>query len=284
MSRKVPTPEHGTPARYLGTRTGSRPPCGCRKCVDAHTRACSLRAVARAAGNPPRVPTRPVTEHVHKLLTAGMSCAQIAIAADVSRSSVCNAANSKNPTFNRAVANKILTVRPRIVRDTDRLPIVGTRRRLQALYAIGHGALSVSQVTGMSPYTIQKIVNESHATITASTYKKVRAAYRQLVAIPGVSARAKASARTGGWPAPAAWGDDIDNPAATPDIDGVERELSRDELAALRRTEIEHLEQFNLSEHEIADRLGMAYTSVRNIVLEIRSGTRRVRPREGAAA
>lgn len=284
MTRTVPMPEHGTPARYLGTRTGSRPPCGCRKCIDAHSRACRTRELAHLQGTPPRVPTGPITQHVHALTRRGLSCAQIAIAAGVSKSSVANAKNARNPTFNRTVADKILAVRPRIVRDTDRVPATGTRRRIQALYAIGHGSKAISELTSMSPYSIQIIANRPHEIVTAGTYKAIRKAYRALAVQPGVSARAKASARSNSWAPPAAWGDDIDDPAATPEADTPESGLSRDELAAVRRAEIEHLEQFNLSEHEIADRLGMAYTTVRNIVLELRTGQRRVRPREGAAA
>lgn len=285
MSRRIPQPAHGTPSRYLGTRSGSRPPCGCRECVAAHTRACSERELAHLSGRPPRVPTGPVTDHVNSLLAADMSRTQIAIAAGVSRSSVCNAAIGKNPTSNRTVADKILAVRPRIVRSTDRLPMVGTRRRLQALYTIGHGALAISAASGLSMAQIQNIAYGRARHVTAATYKAVRAAYRQLAVVAGHSAKAKASACRNGWLPPTAWAEDIDNPTAVPDFEATtEAELSRNQLAAIRRAEVEHFDLLGLSSQEIADKLGMAYTTVRNIVLELRSGQRRIRPREGASA
>lgn len=211
-----PVPPHGTPARYQGNRSGTRPPCKCRPCVDAHTKACQRRELAHLNGVPPRVPSGPVTAHIRGLLAAGMSRTQIALAAGVSRSSVAHIALEKNPAVNRTTADKILAVRPRIVRDTDLIPVTGTRRRVQALYAIGHGSVAIVAATGLTHATVQNLLYRTEVT-TAGTYKAVRAAYRQLATKPGNSRRAKASARAGGWPPPAAWDDDIDNPAAVPD-------------------------------------------------------------------
>lgn len=280
-ARRVPMPPHGTPSRYFGTPTGSRPPCSCRLCVDAHSRACRERELATLNGTPPRVPTGPIADHIHALLTAGMSRTQIAIAAGVSRSAVANAAKTKTPMTNRRTARLILAVRPRIVRDTDRLPIVGTRRRIQALYSIGHGAKVISELTGMSPYAIQIIANRQQDVVTAATYKKIRAAYRALAVRPGTSLRAKASARTHGWLPPVAWGEDIDRPDAQPNLDDTSEQLNRNELGALRRAEIEHLAAFNVPEHEIAARLGMATAYVHDIARELRTGQQRDRTNAG---
>lgn len=220
MSR--PTPPHGTPTRYLGTRTGSRPPCRCRPCTDAHTKACAARLLAHLGGRSPRVPAAEVTQHVLGLLDRGMSRCQIAIAAGVSKSSVMNAAAGKNLTFNRTVADKILAVQPRIVRETDRLPTIGTQRRIQALHAIGHGQLAISQATGISCYNLRAIAQGQRGTVTAATYKAVRAAYRQLACRPGASVRARRKAAQLGWQPPTAW-DDIDNPNARPTRSGKTR-------------------------------------------------------------
>lgn len=213
-----PLPPHGTPARYQGNRTGTRPPCKCRPCVAAHSKACQLRVLAHLTGVPPRVPAKPVADHVRSLIAVGMSRAQIAVAAGVSRSSVAHIALEQNPTVNRTTADKILAVRPRIVRDTDRLPAVGTRRRLQALYAMGHGSKAIRSLSGLTNGAVQNLLYERTGDVTAATYKAVRAAYRRLATTPGSSDRAKASARRHGWPPPAAWDDDIDNPAAVPNV------------------------------------------------------------------
>jgi hypothetical protein len=147
-----------------------------------------------------------------------MSHTQIGLAAGVSRSTVLHIARHKHPTCNRESAERILAVRPRIVRNTDRVPAVGTRRRLQALYAMGHGSTVLSARTGLSKAAIQNLLYERAQDTTAATYKAVRATYRSLAVVPGSSNRAKASARAAGWFPPAAWDDDIDSPAAMPDL------------------------------------------------------------------
>jgi len=210
-------PAHGTTARYQGTPSGSRPPCGCKLCVAAHTKACAARELAHLQGILLRVPTGPVSAHVHWLLGAGMSRTQIAIAADVSTATVCNAVKRKTPTLNATTAAKILGVRPRIVRDTDQLPVIGTQRRLRALYAIGHGSGMLSKTSGVSDATIRNIVHGRLGFVTAATYKAVRAAYWQLSGRPGSSRLAVASARRHGWPGVDYWdADEIDNPAFIP--------------------------------------------------------------------
>lgn len=221
MTRGTPQPEHGTPARYRGTRTGSRPPCPCRRCVDAHTKACALRDLARTSGTGNRIPSAPVTRHVKALLAVGMSCTQISIAAGVSVTSVNNAAHGRNPTFNRGVAEKILAVRPCIVRPTDRVPAYGTRRRLQALYCIGHGPAAIAAATGLTLTGIQHIVYRNAPVVTAATYTSVKAAYRQLAGKPGASIKARSSGRRNDWAPAPTWDDDtIDNPDTIPEWTG----------------------------------------------------------------
>ncbi len=69
----------------------------------------------------------------------------------------------------------------------------------------------------------------------------------------------------------AAWDDNIDDPAATPETDQNVVDLdNRRELAALRRAEIEHLASFNIPEHEIANRLGMSRDYVHDLLRDMR--------------
>jgi hypothetical protein len=241
MNRTVPQPEHGTPARYRGTRTGSRPPCRCRPCVDAHTRACAERELAHLNGTPLRIPAEVVTAHVHGLMAVGMSCSQISIAAGVSRTSVNNARHGHNPSFNRDIAKKILAVRPCIVRPTDRVPSHGTRRRFQALYVIGHGPVAITAATGLTTTGVQHIVHGTSGVVTAGTYMSARAAYRQLVATPGSSVKAKVSARRHGWAPPTAWGSNIDDPDGVAEVNSPYRPQSANGRDSMRRAEIAHL-------------------------------------------
>ena len=165
----------------------------------------------------PRVPVGPLADHVGSLLAAGMSCTQIAIAAGVSHDTVANIAREEHPTFQHAIAERVLAVRPRIVRDTDRLPPIGTQRRLQGLYAMGHGSTAISAISSIAPATIQNILYSRYDVVTAATYKAIRAAARELARHPGTSFRAKRSAAAGRWVPLAAW-DNIDDPEAVPDL------------------------------------------------------------------
>ncbi|MFB7936638.1 hypothetical protein, partial [Streptomyces sp. NPDC056049] len=270
-----PLPPHGTTARYQGNRTGTRPPCKCRPCLDAHRRACNERELAHLSGILCRVPIQPIANHIHNLLAVGMSHTQIGLAAGVSRSTVIHIARGKHPTCNRESAERVLAVRPRIVRDTDRVPAVGTRRRLQALYALGHGSAVLSSITGLTKGTIQNLLYERAQDTTAATYKTVRAVYRQLAATPGSSSRARASARAGGWVPPAAWDDDIDSPAARPVVG--DDSASRNGLGEIRREEIAHLASYGMADEIIAARLGLSVSHVRNVLRELRAGERRDR-------
>ncbi|WP_428956151.1 helix-turn-helix domain-containing protein [Streptomyces sp. cg35] len=271
------TPPHGTPARYRGTRNGSRPPCHCRPCVDSHTKACAERLLANSSGRSLRVPAGPVAEHITALLGRGMSRVQISIAAGVSKATVTNIAAGKNEKINRPVAEKILAVQPQIVRATDRVPFIGTQRRIQALYAIGHGPASVSLATGVSAYNLWAIAAGERGAVTAATYRAIRAAYRQLICTPGHSARARKAAARNGWLPPAAWGD-IDNPNCKPDPTVIGVNFL--ERAAIRREEIIHLAWCGHQPEQILDRLNgeVSISTVRQIVQEWRTGVKRQRP------
>lgn len=269
MTRR--TPDHGTPARYLGTRTGNRPKCRCRRCIDAHTRACQLRELAHLNGVPPRVPSGPVQQHVLQLLNAGMSCTQISIAAGVSKSSVINAAQGKNLHFNRAVAEKILAVLPRIVRPTDRLPAHGTRRRLQALYSMGHGPKAIAEATALTDGGIRNILYGSSDVVTAATYRAVRSAYRDLARVAGSSPKARLNARANGWHGPAAWGDDIDNPNAVPEITPAYAAPAGNGRDSMRMAELEHLLSLGESEAAIAKQMGASEVYIHDLATVIRS-------------
>lgn len=256
-----PLPPHGTPARYRGTRTGSRPPCRCRPCTDAHTRACAARELANLSGRPLRVPAGPVTAHVQFLVGRGMSCTQISIAAGVARATVANAAAGRNLAFNRTIADKIMTVQPRIVRDTDRVPFTGTQRRIQALHVIGHGPLSIATATGLSTYNVRVIAHGGRGAITAATYRAVRAAYRELICTPGPSPRARKKAIRLGWLPPIAW-DDIDDPNCKPEGARKTKAKADSRRVVADVSRVAELTAAGRSAQQIADELGCHSRSV----------------------
>lgn len=293
MNVRQPIPadafDHGDVRRY---RRG----CTCRACVTAATAEHAKWAYLRQTGRGGHVPADKAIAHIWKLRAAGMTDAEIRTAAELAPPHLYQILRTQAPLLH-STATRILQVpvperADGPTRNGAGVPGLGTRRRLQALTADGWPAKVLDRHcdTG-SGYTAYLLRGDANGTIRMSTADTVHAVYDELAGqhpedhgVPASLAKqARERAAAKGWAGSGYWDDDeFDNPNYTPAT--TDRELKRDELAAFRRAEIEHLEQFNLSEHEIADRLGMAYTTVRNIVLEIRSGQRRVRPREGAAA
>lgn len=265
-----PIPPHGTPARYQGNRTGTRPPCHCRACTTAHNRAGQLRALARLEGRPPRVPSEPVRDHVMSLLDAGMSCTQIGIAAGVSRTAVTKIVKRATPKVNRTTAEKILRVKPCTVRSSDLVPALGTRRRLQALYAIGHGTLAIEAASGLTATSMRRIIHGRSERVTAATHEAIKRAYRLLIATPGECANVRTRARKAGWSGPVAWGGDIDNPAARPEATTPYQPLpsGRD---SNRMEEIEHLLDLGESEASIAKQMGSSEAYIHDLVVVLRN-------------
>lgn len=96
-----------------------------------------------------------------------------------------------------------------------RVDSTGTRRRIQALVAIGWNLEVLAQKLGtaraaVGDYMCIKPVN-------ASTARRVAAVYNQLSMTPGPSRRAQVRARNKGWVPPFGWDDaQIDDPNARP--------------------------------------------------------------------
>jgi hypothetical protein len=184
-----------------------------------------------------------------------------------------------------ALAEAVLAVEPTLdnLAPSTLINPAGTRRRIHALVAVGWPLQHLADQMGMTPSNFGAMIRRDNVLVRRAL--AVRALYDQLwradPAQHGATAagitRARKAAVANGWPPPAAWDDDtIDDPAATPHTSSVQQ-LNRDELAAVRREEIQHLTSFGISEEEIAQRLGMGLTTVRDIVLELRIGQRRER-------
>lgn len=211
-----PLPPHGSEARYQGA-TG-RPGCRCTTCVTGWTRAGQRRLLARLAGRPPKVATDEVTAHLQKLLAANMSISAIARAADVSRDTVREHARSLHPFIRRGHAARILAVRPEHADLNCRVPSLGSRRRIQALYAAGHGAYIIAKHTDdLTPRAIDYILRGSRATVTIATRNAITNAYRALSGQDASNPRTKSRAQREGWPGPDYWDEDeFENPDFEP--------------------------------------------------------------------
>jgi len=114
----------------------------------------------------------------------------------------------------------------------------GTRRRLQALVAIGWPTAALAARLGIPPTEVSRLCHHAHR-VHPHTATRVIRLYTQLSMHPGPSGRARRRGEVTGWAPPLAWEDNtLDDPAATPAGQHCERPRPRphdiDEVAVLR--------------------------------------------------
>lgn len=212
-----PIPRHGSEGRYKGTT--SRPGCRCDTCQRGFRLAQLRRDLVRLKGESNLTSRDVLLPHIKKLADSGMSQSAIARAAHVSQSTISYLVCGKTNSCHRSKGERILAIQPG-TRDTisDR-PALTLSRRMQALYAIGHGQAVIAAASGMSLSTVSHMVSQRYRTVDARTAAKVETVFSKLASTPGPSWRARRLAATQGWAPPGAW-DDIDDPDALPDWTG----------------------------------------------------------------
>jgi hypothetical protein len=175
-----------------------------------------------------------VREHVRVLRQAGASYEAIARVAGVAAMTVYRllhgepASGRPVPGRIRAVhAERLLAVTGTAVRDAAaRRDAAGARRRLRALTAMGHPAVSLARMLDVSPRVIWGIVRGTTATVSRDMHAGVSVLYEKTWNLrpperSGAERRAAGAARrraaVQGWPAPMGLDDDrIDDPAYRP--------------------------------------------------------------------
>ncbi len=272
--------------------------CRCYLCGYARAQYDDNRNRAIAYGTwQPWVDAEPVRRHIRTLQDCGLGTRRIAEAASVDRKRL-QAVLTGRPDRGTPPQEKlrpepaaaILAVQPTLDLLGSATPIsaTGTHRRLQALVAGGWPQHHLAAALGMTDGNFSSLLARNQ--VIVRTARAVQDLYDQRWRLDprqhGVGnqayARAKSHADRSGWAPVGAWDDDtIDDPAARPDT-GTERTLNRDELAAVRREEVEHLDTAGIPEHEIARRLGMGLSTVRQIITELRTGQRRDRSKAAA--
>ncbi|MDR3081747.1 MAG: hypothetical protein LBV60_12620 [Streptomyces sp.] len=267
--------------------------CRCYTCAYARSEYDDNRNRAIAYGTwQPWVDAEPVRAHIRTLQECGLGTRRIAGLAGVDRKRLQAVLNGRpdrgtppQAQVRPALAAAVLAVEPLLdhLGQATTIDATGTRRRLQALVAAGWPQHHLALRLGMTDGNFGAALGRPRTLVR--TARAVRAMYdalwREDPRTHGVDnqaySRARNHAASRGWAPVGAWDDDtIDDPAATPQA-GTDHALSRDERAAVRREEIEHLHDSGLSDHEIAARLGMHVNTVRTIVLELHSGQRRLR-------
>lgn len=181
----------------------------------------------------PLVDAEPVRQHIAALRDAGHSVTAIQKKARVSSATLARILyDGVNPRAERIrpdVANRILAlpVQPAAVTPHTIIDGTGTRRRLQALIAMGWTCRALATRLGIHPRQVEHLVSSER--VLASTAARVAERYRVLQTCQpgdhGVPSRSQNLARNiaarNGWHGPLAW-DNIDDPDAEPDTGGAD--------------------------------------------------------------
>ena len=181
-----------------------------------------------------------VRNHVRRLRVTGASYESIAGVAGVSPMTVHRVLHGKRHTEDQGragrqplarvsavAAQRLLAITPAMVEQVAaRRDATGTRRRLQALIAVGHPPAALAHRLGIAPRAVTRIVCGTVATISPDLRAGVCELYDRLwdVAPPEqtlterkAAAAARALAAGRGWPAPMGLDDSrIDDPAYRP--------------------------------------------------------------------
>lgn len=281
-------PVHGTLSRrkYHG--------CTCEPCVENYREYSRLRHRKKGYGTwQPYVDAEPIREHLIALHATGLSYAVIAERIGHNTATVTGFIYDLGPKRSRKkratpeLAAKILAVAAGDL-TPGMIDATGTGRRIRALAAIGWPTRPLAPHIGIATASVGRLANQKYvfratATAVASAYEDLRHKRPEDHDIlPWVALKTRNWAAHHNWRDPQWWDDmgHIDDPTFDPDA--AEKPLGRNELAAVRRAEVAHLDAFNLSDDEIADRLGMAVSTVKGIVLELRRGERRDRKQAAA--
>ncbi|MFE3958592.1 hypothetical protein ACFXPS_31015 [Nocardia sp. NPDC059091] len=249
--------------------------CGCgtgeaqgRGLCATHYAAFRSREIAYGRWNP-RVPADAVRAHVEVMRAAGVNPNQLAKLAGVSQSGLSQImAAGPDKQVAAWLEQAVLAVEvpgraAEVTTDTALVPILGARRRFQALVASGYPAAQLARElgTGERSRTIRSLMgNRADKTgrvtqdITADRERAVKDLFDRLQLVPGPSAQARALGERRGWALPMEWDE-----AAIDDRNGCP-EKARWTPASAREERREHVDELvrqGLTNDEIADRLGI---------------------------
>ncbi len=231
-------------------------------------RACSVSARRRMGWLEAHVDAAPVRAHLQALQDAGVSLRRLRALSGVSDTAMRAILAGPHrlgppwaPQVSQILAEKLLSV-PVPTRawdglaDTQMVCAVGTRRRLQALVAIGWPIPLLSQQLGISDQEDAAMWGDDYVRTTVLAARTVDRLYRQLEMQPGPSTSARSEACQRGWAPPLAWDEDaIDDPAAAAASGAPDR------LGFAQR--YREYQDLGVPEDDIARRMGISIKSLK---------------------
>jgi len=234
--------------------------CRCDGCLEAKRLYVKRNGIAVAKGRPALVPAGRTIAHVRRLVAAGMSLRQIERASGVGAGRMPDILIAK--TVQRRTAAAILATPIGRLPSCGYVNSIGVKRRVRALQAIGWPVAQISLRLGKNERSLRNTLTLGE--VYTDTHRAVRDLYEAMADERPAEdtadqrrqvTRAKNYAAARGWPPPAAWDLDIDEPDAEPSMPaGSSVGLAAAEVAHLLGSE---------SAEAIAARLG--YLSVDNL-------------------
>lgn len=222
----------------------------------------------RARGIPRLTDAAEARRHIECLRAAGVSIRAIAAAAGLSATTISRTSRGLDKQIKIRVHSAILSVTVETARQRNGrafVPAVGSRRRIHALYAIGHTADTIAEICELDAPAIRNALNAPGTWITAAKDREITRAYNQLWNKPGASTHNRSRAKRNGWAPPLAWDDDtIDLSNAIANLSGRSdhQHLGRPTLSRVV-ADVEDLLASATAPSEIASRLG--YTCQSNL-------------------
>jgi hypothetical protein len=206
-------PRHGRRSGYLAG-------CPCDACNKANrVWVKEYRYRALKGGGSTTIDAAPVRQHLLDI-AATMSLTSIEVASGISRSTVRRVRLGEIKRLHPRTAHALLGVQPyQEGLGGHYIDARGTRRRLQALHALGYSLERIEKLTGFSKSNLRQVIFGERRFVFGDTADKVRAAYEiHSMRLPEASNRveqghitkARNRAQANGWPPPLAW-DSIDN-------------------------------------------------------------------------
>ena len=215
---------------------------------------------------PPVVLAR-LRRHIHALIGAGVSEAQIALDAGLNRKTVqwvssgrAEAGVPPGYRIEKANADRILalpvpTVLFQGVADHEAVAAIGTQRRLRALVAAGHSSTAIARCLKSPVGTVEDIIDGSRATVSAAVARSAATLFSALQMTPGACELSKEYAKARKWAPPLAWDEDsLDEKQARPDFGPRKRPGFLEAYSELR--------MLGFTDLRIAERMGVQPASL----------------------